>query len=205
MNVKCLTPKQKEVLDFVNAFYNKRGYSPSLEEMAHRFKKSIPTIHQFIEALVKKGYLSKTENTSRGIIPSTDVGVEIPLLGFIAAGEPIEPIENPEPINVPLNMVSKSGQFYALKIKGDSMIEDGILDGDTVVVKRQLTAENGDTVVAVTEDGATLKRFRKKNGKIFLEPRNRKLKSIYPKELEVRGEFCGLIRGGRFSQKRIER
>jgi len=194
MNVKTLTPKQKEVLDFITAFHSKKGYSPSLEEMAKRFKKSIPTIHQFIESLVKKGYLNKTENASRGIVPNADLGIEIPLLGFVAAGEPIEPIENPEPINVPLNMVSKSGQFYALKVKGDSMIEDGVLDGDTVVVKHQLTAESGDTVVAVTEDGATLKKFRKKNGKMFLEPRNKKLRNIYPKSLEIRGKFVGLVR-----------
>lgn len=197
MNVKSpksITPKQKEVLDFVTTFHSKKGYSPSLEEMANRFKKSIPTIHQFINTLVKKGYLTRTENTSRGIVPNADLGIEIPLLGYIAAGEPIEPIESPEPINVPLNMVSKSGQFYALKVKGDSMIEDGILDGDTIVVKHQLTAENGETVVAITEDGATLKRFRKKNGKIFLEPRNKKLKISYPKQLEVRGKFAGLVR-----------
>ena len=194
MNVKTLTPKQKEVLDFITAFHSKKGYSPSLEEMAKRFKKSIPTIHQFIESLVKKGYLNKTENASRGIVPNADLGIEIPLLGFIAAGEPIEPIENPEPINVPLNMTNKPGQYYALKVKGDSMIEDGVLDGDTVVVKHQLTAESGDTVVAVTEDGATLKKFRKKNGKMFLEPRNKKLRNIYPKSLEIRGKFVGLVR-----------
>lgn len=194
MNVKTLTPKQKEVLDFITAFHGKKGYSPSLEEVANRFKKSIPTIHQFTDALVKKGYLSKTENASRGIVPNTDVGVEIPLLGYIAAGETIEPIENPEPINVPLNMVGKPGQYYALKVRGDSMIEDGILDGDTVVIQHQLTAESGDTVVAITENGATLKKFRKKNGKIFLEPRNKKLSNIYPKSLEIRGRFVGLIR-----------
>lgn len=194
MNVKTLTPKQKEVLDFVNTFYNKKGYSPSLEEMARRFKKSIPTIHQFIDTLVKKGYLTRTENTSRGIVPNADIGIEIPLLGYIAAGEPIEPVENPEPINVPLSMVSKSGQYYALKAKGDSMIEGGILDGDTVVVKHQLTAESGEMVVAITENGATLKIFRKKNGRIFLEPRNEKLKSIYPENLEIRGKFVGLVR-----------
>ena len=197
MNVKSpksITPKQKEVLDFITAFHSKKGYSPSLEEMANHFKKSIPTIHQFIDTLVKKGYLTKTANTSRGIVPNTDLGIEIPLLGYIAAGEPIEPIENPEPINVPLNMTNKPGQYYALKIKGDSMIEDGILDGDTIVVKHQLTAEDGDTVVAVTEGGATLKRFRKKNGKIFLEPRNKKFKIKYPKKLDIRGKFVGLIR-----------
>ncbi len=189
-----LTPKQKQILDYVINFRERRGFSPTIQEIAKRFGKSTTTVYQFIESLVKKGYLTKTKNASRGIVPNADVGVEIPLLGYIAAGKPIEPIENPEPINVPLNMVSKPGQYYALKVKGDSMIEDGVLDRDTVVVKHQLTAEDGDTVVAVTEDGATLKKFRKKRGKIFLEPRNKKLKNIYPKELEIRGKFCGLVR-----------
>lgn len=194
MNVKSLTPKQKRVLDYIVGLYRKNGYSPSLNEISRHFKKSIPTIHQYIKTLVEKGYLTKQENATRGIVPNTEAGVKIPLLGYIAAGEPIEPIENPEPVNVPLNMVAKQGQYYALKVKGDSMIEDGILDNDTIVVKHQLTAENNDTVVAVTEDGATLKIFRKKNGKIFLEPRNEKLKSIYPKQLEIRGKFVGLVR-----------
>jgi len=191
---ETLTPKQKKVLDFIITFNEKNGYSPSLGETAHRFKKSIPTIHQFINSLAEKGYLTKIKNANRGIIPNVDIGVEIPLLGFIAAGEPIEPIEDPKPVKVPLDMVKKPGQYYALKVKGDSMIEDGILDDDTVVIKHQLTAESGDTVVAVTEKGATLKILKKRNGKLFLEPRNKNLKKIYPKELEVRGKFVGLIR-----------
>jgi len=198
MDVKTLTPKQKEVLDFVITFNEKNGYSPSLEEIAKRFRKSIPTIHQFVNSLAEKGYLTKTKNANRGIVPNVDVGVKIPLLGFIAAGEPIEPIEDPKPVKVPLDMVKKPGQYYALKVKGDSMIEDGILDGDTVVVKHQLTAEPGDTVVAVTENGATLKILRKRNDKLFLEPRNKNLKKIYPKELEIRGKLCGLVRSGQF-------
>lgn len=194
MNVKGLTPKQKKILDYIVGLYQKNGYSPSLNEIARHFKKSIPTIHQYIKSIVEKGYLTKQENATRGIVPNTEAGVEIPLLGYIAAGVPIEPIENPEPINVPLNMIERAGQYYALKIKGDSMIEDGILDKDTVVIKHQLTADSGDTVVAITENGATLKIFRKKNGKIFLEPRNKRFKPIYPKQLEIRGKFAGLIR-----------
>lgn len=194
MDVKTLTPKQKKILDFFISFYDKNGYPPSLKEIARRFKKSIPTIHQYVKALVKKGYLAKAKYANRGVIPNKEEGVEIPLLGYIAAGEPIEPIENPEPLEVPLNMVQKPGQYYALKVKGDSMIEDGICDGDIVVIEHQLTAESGETVVAITEDGATLKIFRKRNGKIFLEPRNKKLKIKYPKSLEIRGKLVGLIR-----------
>ena len=193
MKLKSLTPKQKKVLDFVENFYEEKEYSPSLEEIAHHFRKSIPTVHQYIKTLKDKGFLKKEDNVSRGI-QLQNKEAEIFLLGYIAAGEPIEPLENPEPINVPLSMINSPGQYYALKVKGDSMIEDGIMDRDIVVIKHQLTAESGNTVVAITEKGATLKIFRKKNGKIFLEPRNKKLKNIHPKELEIRGKFCGLIR-----------
>lgn len=195
MKLKGLTPKQKGVLDFIAKFYEENDFAPSLEEIAHHFKRSIPTIYQYIETLKNKGFLKKENNVSRGIQPQNKEA-EIFLLGYIAAGEPIGPLENPEPISVPLSMINSPGQYYALKVKGESMVEDGIWDGDIVVIKHQLTAEPGETVVAVTEEGATLKIFRKKNGKIFLEPRNINLPNIYPKELEIRGKFCGLIRRG---------
>jgi repressor LexA len=193
---RSLTPKQKNILDFITTFSTNKGYSPSLEEIGKNFELVISTVHQHIEALRTKGYLKKEENQPRGvsIFEQTSDATEIPLLGIIAAGTPIEPIENPEPIKVPKNLVSKHGDYYALKVKGDSMIEDGILDSDVVVIKSQSTANNGDTVVAITEDGATLKIFRNKNGKIFLEPRNKRLKYIYPQSLEIRGKFVGLIR-----------
>jgi SOS regulatory protein LexA len=188
-----ITPKQKDILDFILSFLDKEGYSPSLEEIAKRFKKSIPTIHQHVEALKSKGFLLKEDNVSRGIsLKYSRSGIF--LMGYIAAGKPIEPIENPEPINVPANMVSSQGNYYALKVKGDSMIDDGILDGDIVVIKHQKTADSGETVVAITEDGATLKIFKNVKGKIFLEPRNKTLKNIYPKELEIRGKLVGLLR-----------
>lgn len=197
VNNRNLTPKQKKILDFITFYHKEKGFAPSLEEIGKHFKlKAVSTVHQHVKALRNKGYLKKEDNQPRGIAPlekGKDV-VEIPLLGFIAAGEPIEPIEDPEPIKVPLDMVKKPGQYYALKVKGDSMIEDGILDSDTVVIKHQLTAESGDTVVAVTEKGATLKILKKRNGKMFLEPRNKKLKKICPKELEIRGKFMGLVR-----------
>lgn len=193
MTVKTLTPKQKEVLDYIADFLEKKEYPPSLEEIARYFKKSIPTIHQYIETLKDKGFLKKTERVVRGLELNRKEE-EIFLLGYIAAGKPIEPIENPEPIRVPLEMIRTPGHYYALKVEGDSMVEDGIWDDDIIVVKHQLTADNGDTVVAVTEKGATLKKYRKKNGKIFLEPRNKKFRNIHPKELEIRGKFSGLIR-----------
>lgn len=187
------TPKQKQILDFIGAFYKREGYSPSLAEIARNFKKSVPTIHRFIETLKEKGLLGKEENIWRGIIPNSATR-EIFLLGYIAAGRPIEPIENPEPIQIPISMIPQTGNFYALRVAGDSMIDDGILDSDTIIIKYQKTAENGDRVVAVTEDGATLKVYREKNGRVFLEPRNKKFKIISPKKIEIRGKFAGLIR-----------
>jgi len=191
---KGLTPKQKKVLNFICLFIEKNDYSPSLQEIAEHFSKSISTAQHFVDELIVRGHLRKEENLARGINPIEKSSDKIFLLGYIAAGEPIEPIENPELIEVPLTMVQKPGQYYALKVKGDSMVEDGILNGDTVVIKHQLIADSGDTVVAITEKGATLKIFRKKNGKMFLEPRNKKLENIYPRQLEIRGKFCGLIR-----------
>jgi len=187
------TPKQKQILDFISSFYKKEGYSPSLAEIARNFKKSIPTIHQFIETLKKKGLLDKEENIWRGIMPNNATR-EVFLLGYIAAGQPIEPMENPEPIQIPISMIPQAGSFYALKVQGDSMIDDGIVDGDTIIIKHQNTAVNGDKVIAVTEKGATLKIYREKNGNIFLQPRNKKYKNIYPKKIEIRGKFAGLIR-----------
>ncbi len=191
-----MTPKQKHILDFITSFSTDKGYAPSLEEIGKKFELAISTVHQHVKALETKGYLKKEENQPRGVslFEQTPDSVEIPLLGIIAAGTPIEPIENPEPIKVPKNLVSRQGDFYALKVKGDSMIEDGIWNGDIVVIKSQQTADNGDTVVAVTEGGATLKIFRSKNGTIFLEPRNKRLENIYPHSLEIRGIFKGLIR-----------
>lgn len=194
---RTLTVKQKKILDFITSFSKKHGYAPSLEEIASHSKlNAISTVHHHIKALKTKGYLKKEENQPRGVSPfeKTPETTEIPLLGFIAAGKPIEPIENPEPIKVPKSMVSKRGNYYALKVEGDSMIEDGIWDEDVVIIKHQQTADDRDTVVAITEDGATLKRFRNRDGKIYLEPRNKKLEIIYPKQLEIRGKFCGLIR-----------
>ena len=189
-----LTPKQKKVLDFVNRFTVKYGYAPSLQEIAKYLGKSISTVQHFTAELQIKGYLQKKENISRGLSSTQEATKQIFKLGYIAAGNPIDPIENPEPIDVPLSFLKSPGNYYALQVKGDSMIEDSILDGDTIVIKYQQTAEDKDRVVAITENGATLKVLRKMNGKIYLEPRNHNLKPIYPKELEIRGKFCGLIR-----------
>ncbi len=186
-----LTPKQKQILDFIREFAENKSYPPSLAEIANKFHKSIPTIFQFVATLKSKGYLEKEHDVARGIYTKKP---EIFLLGKIAAGEPIEPLENPEPIEVPKEMIASPANYYALEVKGDSMIDEGILDQDIIVVKYQNTADNGDVVVAITEKGATLKIFHQKGDKIYLQPRNDKYKNIYPKELEIRGKFVGLVR-----------
>ncbi|MDD3434848.1 MAG: transcriptional repressor LexA [Candidatus Pacebacteria bacterium] len=193
---RALTPKQKKILDFITGFTKKKGYAPSLEEIADKFGLAISTVHQHVKALRDKGYLKKEDNQPRGMtLPEqSPESVEIPLLGLIAAGSPIEPIENPEPIKVPRNLVAKRGDYYALKVKGDSMIDMGVLDKDIVLIKHQMTADVGDVVVGITEDGATLKILGRKNGRTILEPRNPNYKTIIPRQLEVRGVFVGLIR-----------
>lgn len=194
MENKTLTPKQKKVLDFIAAFVEKNDYSPSLAEIARHFRsKSTSTIHQYIEALTQKGYLNKIQHKQRSLTPVINE-VEIPLFGYIAAGEPIETISNPEPMKIPSSMISKSGLHYGLKVKGDSMIEEQIYDGDTVIIRHQETAENGEKVVAlINGNQATLKKiYREKNG-FRLEPANSSMKPIFVRELIVQGKVVGVL------------
>lgn len=189
-----LTPKQKKVLDFIRIFVEESGYAPSLQEIANYLKKSISTAQHFVEELGEKGYLHKKENVARGITAAEENTTEIFKLGYIAAGSPIEPIENPEPINVPASFMKSPGNYYALEVKGSSMKGDNILDGDLIIIKHQQVATPGDRVVAITENGATLKVYKEKNNKRYLEPRNKSFRNIYPKTLEIRGKYVGLIR-----------
>lgn len=193
--VKPITGRQKEALDFINSFIQDKGYAPSLRELAAFLEtKNLSTAHYFVKELEKKGYLRRDHYKNRGITPITPKQT-VPLLGNIAAGEPIEPIENPEPIEVPQNIKLSAGKsYYALRVKGDSMMDMGILDNDIVLIKHQMTADLGDVVVGITEKGATLKILGRKNGRTVLEPRNTKYKTIIPNQLEVRGVFVGLIR-----------
>lgn len=189
-----LTPKQKLVLEFIKSFSSDKDYAPSLQEIANYLERSLSTAQHYVEELKQKGYLQKQENIARGIIATDNTSKQIFKLGYIAAGNPIEPIENPEPLSVPDYIIKSPGNYYALEVKGTSMIDDNILDGDLIVIRHQNTAENGDRVVAITEKGATIKIFRKRGKNIYLEPRNSSLKPIFPEELEIRGVFCGLIR-----------
>jgi len=195
-----LTKRQKQILDYIKNFIQDKGYSPSLEDIRRHFKlSSRSTAHYYVETLARKGYLNKLDNQARAIEITnrkerSDL-VEIPLLGVIAAGEPIEAIENPETIKVPKSQLSKAGEHYALRVQGNSMIDEGIFDGDIVVIRKQPDAENGETVVALINDNeVTLKKIYKEKTGFRLQPANPNLKPIFTKELIVQGKVITVIR-----------
>jgi len=193
-----ITKRQKQVLDFVASYESQKGFAPSLKEMKRHFRlSSESTIHEHIEALKEKGYLQKHKNQPRGIgVLQLDELIRIPLLGRIAAGYPIETIEIPnEYITLPKHEIASSGNHYALKVFGDSMIDEGIYDGDTVVIKRQETADDGQTVVAIIDSNeATLKKLYREKDRIRLQPANPSLFPIYREEVEIRGVVVKIIR-----------
>jgi len=196
-----LTKRQKQVLDFITAFIKRYEYAPSLEEVKdHLGLSSVSTAHFHVQTLQQKGFLRKDDNRPRTIEISKNGGTdvrEIQLAGTIAAGQPIEAIEGHDTIQVPALLIPNKGRkYFALKVKGDSLIEDGILDGDVVIAEQTNTAKDGDLVVALTENSeATLKYFYKEKGRIRLEPRNRALKPLFLKTCTVRGRFVSLLRG----------
>lgn len=192
-----LTKRQRQVLDFIKSFTDKRGYASSLEEITKHLRLfSISTAHFHVSKLKKLGYLEKEENKPHSMgIYSTEPMLKIPLLGTIAAGQPIEAIENKEAIKVPKSQLSKSGEHFALRVSGNSMINEGISDGDIVVIRKQPTAENGETVVALLNDSeVTLKRIYKEKNGFRLQPANPNLKPIFTKELAVQGKVITVIR-----------
>ncbi|MCM2351472.1 MAG: transcriptional repressor LexA [Bacteriovoracaceae bacterium] len=194
----ALTKKQKDVLDFITEYVRENGYSPTQKEIQEHFGfKSLGSVQDYIKYLTNGGYLMNDSHSVRGLMPSTvqQNSEEIPLLGNIAAGTPIEAIENSNMISVPIHMLGR-GQHYALKVKGESMIEDGILSGDIAIIKHQTQAENGQIVVAVVDNETTLKRYYKKAKQIELHPANNTMKPIIikDKECEIRGLMVGLIR-----------
>lgn len=195
-----LTKRQKEVLDFIVKYSKKMGYSPSLEEIQKRFKlASVSTAHFHVKKLEEKGFLKKDENQPRGIsVLENEKMVNIPLLGIIAAGQPIEAVQNKETIAIPQDNLPKTGEFYALRVMGDSMIDEHINDGDIVLVKQQSIAENGQKVVALIDNyEATLKKFYKEKGHIRLQPANKNYEPIIIKkdrEFIIQGVVIGVIR-----------
>lgn len=191
--------RQAEILEFVSSFRQKKGYAPSLAEIAAHFDVSVPTVHQHVAYLRKKNLLATEKGKRRSIQAFNDHKrgvVEIPLMGLIAAGGPIEAIRDPRPIDVPQSMLSAGANYYALKIAGTSMIDDGIFDGDIVVVREQPTVDDGDKAVAYLpdKDAVTLKRIYRENGRIKLVPANPKMKPFYETNVEVQGKVVGIMR-----------
>jgi site-specific DNA-methyltransferase (adenine-specific) len=195
-----ITKKQKQVLDFIKEYTNKKGYAPSLEEIKKKLKiASVSTAHFHVKKLQQLGYLNKEENKPRGInIYQKEQMVSIPLLGTIAAGEPIEAIENREMIAVSKSKLPQNADVYALRVSGQSMIDENINDGDIVLVKKQETADSGQKVVALIDNShATLKTLRRKQGTLILEPANKNYSPIViqkNQELTIQGIVIDVIK-----------
>jgi repressor LexA len=195
-----LTRRQKDVLDFVSRHIDRHGVAPTIHEIGRHLKLSSPaTVHKHLRKLEEKGAVRRLTHQSRALAvvpaPEKAAGVRIPLLGTVAAGTPIEPLEVPGTISVPEEMLGR-GETFALRVRGDSMIDDGIRDGDVVIVESRRDAPDGATVVAVVDGEATVKRFHRKRGRIHLVPANQRMEPIVARaeDVELRGVVVGLIR-----------
>ncbi|MGI6378754.1 MAG: transcriptional repressor LexA [Patescibacteria group bacterium] len=193
-----LTKRQKEILEYISSYIEDNRYSPTYDEIKDNFGLSaLSTVHEHITELVNKGYIIRDEKSPRGIavIPKKKQYMEIPLLGLIRAGKPIEAIET---VNEFIRIVREpflKGNLYALKVEGDSMIEEGVFDNDIIIAKKQSVADNGDMVVAIIDENeATLKKFYIEKNKIKLQPANPKYEPIYRKDVEIRGVVVKIIR-----------
>jgi repressor LexA len=200
----ALTKKQRQILDYVESFVDSYGYSPSYEEIAQAFGySSLATVHEHLTNLEQKGFLRKNYNKSRSLeVVRTDpnsLAIELPLLGTVAAGLPLEvfPEQEQDTVAVPHDMVRR-GNNYVLRVKGESMIEEQIRDGDYIIVNARQTAENGEMVVALVDgEAATVKKFyREAAGRVRLQPANPTMQAMfYPAErVSIQGIVVGVIR-----------
>jgi repressor LexA len=196
-----LTKRQREILDYLNEFIQNHGYAPSLEEIGRRFNlSSLATVHKHLSNLQEKGFIRRAWNRSRSVelVPTRGGGraVELPLLGFVAAGSPIEAVAGNETIAVPETLAGKRDS-YVLRVKGDSMIDEQIRDGDFVIVEDRKTADNGEMVIAlVSGTDVTLKKFYRENGRVRLQPANPAMQPIMvePDRVQVQGVVVGVMR-----------
>ena len=192
-----LTKRQKEIIDFIRAYRETHGISPTQREIREKFRlSSFGTVQKHLKRLEEKGALKRDWNRSRGISPVAEAtGARVALLGLVAAGRPIEPFPVEETIEVPASLLGK-GEHFVLRVRGDSMIEDGIRDGDFVIVSRRSNAQNGQTVVALVRGEATLKRYYSEGARVRLQPANASMKplTVDAREIVVQGVVTGLIR-----------
>lgn len=197
--------RERQVLDFIGQYIQRNGYAPTLAEIAESLGLSaVSTIHEHLERLVQKGYIKKTIGFERGIelvegkvkTNINETAVELPVLGFIAAGSPLEPHTDPNVyMSVPGDLLSSKKPGFVLQVKGTSMIEEGILDGDYVVIQHQQNAENGDIVVATLPNGlATLKQIFFEKDRVKLSPANSAMSPIYSPNVKINGRVVAVIR-----------
>lgn len=201
-----LTKRQKQIYDYIEEYINKKGFSPTFVEIKKYFELSaISGVHQHIDEIVRKGFLIKNNNSARGIeLPTKEQMITIPLLGTIAAGQPIGVVQERETLAVPQSKLPRSGNVFALRVVGNSMVDENINDGDVILVKQQSTAENGQKVVALIDNHeATLKKFYKERGHIRLQPANKNVEPIIIKkdrELAIQGIFIDAIKNETYPQ-----
>jgi repressor LexA len=196
-----LTKRQREILDYLNDFIARHGYAPSLEEIGRRFGlSSLATVHKHLTNLQEKGFIKRAWNRSRSVeLVSAPVGgraVELPLLGYVAAGAPIEAVVGNETIVVPEDLVGKR-DTYVLRVRGDSMIDEQIRDGDFVIVEDRHNADNGEMVIAMLHgEDVTLKKFYREYGHIRLQPANPAMQPIlaHPDQVQIQGVVVGVMR-----------
>jgi len=198
-----LTRRQREILDYLSSYISDHGYAPSFEEIARQFTfASLATVHEHLTNLERKGYIRRNHNESRAIEivpPKGQTGAtELPLLGLVAAGQPIEAISGDETLAVPDELLPRRGRSYVLRVRGDSMVGEHIQDGDFVVVQERNQADNGQTVVALVDgSSATVKKFyREPGGWIRLQPANPEMAPLRLNERDVivQGVVVGVIR-----------
>lgn len=199
-----LTPKEQKVLSFIKSYSEKHGYAPTYAEIQEKFHYSaVGSVQQFIKQLVAKGHLRvPLGDSKKRAIEVVEVGdssdlMAIPLEGQVAAGRLTEAVRQSEALEVPRSFLKTGHEYFALRVKGDSMIEDCILDGDLVVIRRQPTASNGQTVVALVDDEATIKRYYKRRDHIELHPANPQFDVIQVKsnkEFKILGVLASVIR-----------
>ena len=192
--MKKLTEKQKRVYDFIVSTTADRGYPPSIREICQGLGISSPsTAHAHVSALAAAGYIQKEPGKTRALALTGESYRKIPVMGTVTAGQPILAVENIEGY-VPYHVERGDGDFFALRIKGDSMIGAGILDGDLVVVRKQSTADSGQIVVSLLEEEATCKRLKKENGNILLMPENPAYEPIPGNHAQILGRVVSVIR-----------
>jgi repressor LexA len=198
--------RQRQILDFISQYIQRNGYSPTLQEIATALGvSSLATVHEHLQAMTKKGVIKRFEGSVRGIEildrevaerMATPAAMDLPVLGYIAAGQPIEPFTDPNAVlGVPPSMVSSKKRCFVLQVKGESMIEAGIFDRDYVVIEQTESANNGDVVVALLDNGfATLKRYFKEATRVRLEPANSTMSPIFVTKVRIQGKVVGIIR-----------